>query len=158
MQLWINNWSATLAAELPAGAGQLTIDPAAAALLVGVGGDHYYLLTLAALDENVQEVAWEIVKVTGTSGGVLDVQRAQEGTTDQAWSIGARLSLRMTAGSLARLRDTAAQVTAVLQSLAELQARVAALEGGNVPANALTDQQGGVLVDSLGSVLTGGTE
>lgn len=128
MQLWINNWSAALAAEASAGAEQLAIDPAAAAQLVEVGGDDYYLLTLVDLDEGGQETGWEIVKVTAVGGGVLNVQRAQEGTTARSWGIGTRVSLRVTAGSLATLRDTAGKVAEILQSLSELQARITALE------------------------------
>ncbi|MGQ7957692.1 hypothetical protein ACUTAF_08245 [Pseudomonas sp. SP16.1] len=107
MQLWLNNWSAALTAEASAVAGQLTIDPAAAALLVGLGTGDHYLLTLVDIDESGQEVAWEIVTVTAQSAGVLDVLRGQEGTSARLWAIGTPISVRVTRGTLEQLRDNA---------------------------------------------------
>lgn len=106
MQLFINNWSTQLAAGASAVAVQMTIDPAEAAKLTGLGSGDYYLLTLAVLDGGGTETAWEVVKVTGKASGVLDVVRAQEGTTALIWSTGAAISARATRGTLEALRDS----------------------------------------------------
>lgn len=108
MQLFINNWSAALTAPAAVSAAQLSIDPAQAAKLVGLGSGDYYLLTLAAIDVAGAESDWEIVKVTGVSGGALDVVRSQEGMTAREWDAGTHASARATAGGLAALRGSAA--------------------------------------------------
>jgi hypothetical protein len=105
MQLFINNWAATLTAPATSGDLTLSVDPAQAAKLVGLGEVSHYLLTLAEVVDG-QETAWEIVKVTASSGGVLTVQRGQEGTAASAWSVGASISARATAGTLEELRDS----------------------------------------------------
>lgn len=107
MQLFINNWSATLmaAAAAAAAATQLEIDSASAARLIGLGEGDYYLLTLARVEAG-QEVEWEVVKVTALSGSALTVERAQEGTDALEWAVGSSLSLRATAGTLAALQSS----------------------------------------------------
>ncbi len=144
MQLFINNWSAVLTAEASAVAGQLSVDPAAAAQLVGLGAGDYYLLTLADLADGAQEQDWEIVKVTAEASGVLTVERGQEGTVARLWAIGTPISARLTSGSMA----------SVLAALADLQQRVTALESAT-PTNALTDEEGATLTDQDGEPRTG---
>lgn len=106
MQLFINNWSASLAAQAAIGVGVISIEPVKAAQLVGLGSGDYYLLTLALLDGGA-ETAWEIVRVTGVAGGDLTVLRAQEGTAELAWSIGTPVTARLTKGACDALRDSA---------------------------------------------------
>jgi hypothetical protein len=106
MQLFINNWAATLTAPATSGALTLSVNPAEAARLVGLGSGDHYLLTLAEVVDG-QETSWEIVKVTGATAGVLTVERGQEGTASFAWSVGASISARATAGTLEELRDAA---------------------------------------------------
>lgn len=105
MQLFINNWAAELTAPALSGDLTLSVDPAEAAKLVGLGSGDHYLLTLAEVVEG-QETAWEIVKVTANAAGVLTVERGQEGTAPFAWSVGASISARATAGTLEELRDS----------------------------------------------------
>lgn len=105
MQLFINNWSAALTAPATGSAVQLSIDPAQAAKLVGLGSGDYYLLTLALVDAGGSEIAWEPVKVTAVSGGTLTVVRGQEGAAALEWASGSSISGRVTADTLSRLRD-----------------------------------------------------
>ncbi|MGQ7814568.1 hypothetical protein ACUTAH_02640 [Metapseudomonas furukawaii] len=107
MQLFINNWSATLEAELGLGATSLIVDPAQAAKLIGLTGSTYYLLTLVAFDVQGRETSWEIVKVTAKASGTLTIARAQEGTPANLWPEGSLISARSTAATLGRLRDAA---------------------------------------------------
>lgn len=131
MQRFINNWSATLTAPATSGDLTLSVAPAEAAKLVGLGSGDHYLLTLAEVVEG-QETAWEIVKVTGAAAGVLTVERGQEGTTAFAWSVGASISARATAAALnaltVQLADLQGRVTAAESALAALAERVTALE------------------------------
>lgn len=131
MQRFINNWSATLTAPATSGDLTLSVAPAEAAKLVGLGSGDHYLLTLAEVVEG-QETAWEIVKVTGAAAGVLTVERGQEGTAPFAWSVGASISARATAAALnaltAQLADLQARLTDTEVALASLDERVAVLE------------------------------
>jgi hypothetical protein len=104
MQRFINNWAATLTAPATSGDLTLSVSPAEAAKLVGLGSGDHYVLTLAEVVDG-QETAWEVVKITVASGGVLTVERGQEGTAARAWSVGASISARATAGTLEELRD-----------------------------------------------------
>lgn len=106
MQRFINNWSATLTAPATSGDLTLSVTPAEAAKLVGLGSGDHYVLTLTEIVDG-QETAWEIVKVTANAAGVLTVERGQEDTTAFAWSVGASISARATAGTLEELRDAA---------------------------------------------------
>jgi hypothetical protein len=103
MQLFVNNWAATLTAPAAAAAPELVISPAKAAELVGLGAGDFYLLTLARVIEGI-ETSWEIVKVTAVGGGVLSVERAQEDTAALDWLVGEQISARFTAGSTEALR------------------------------------------------------
>lgn len=104
MQLFINNWSAVLTAPATASAVSLSVPLADAAKLTGLGGGDHYLLTLAELDGNGVETAWEIVKVTGSASGVLTVLRDQEGTGARDWASASAISARVTKGALEALR------------------------------------------------------
>jgi hypothetical protein len=104
MQLFINNFSADLVAGIDVAATEIELTSAAE--LVGVGGGDYCLLTLAEVDLAGQEVAWEVVKVTAVAGDVLTIERGIEGTA-RSWPADAGLTGRVTADTLARLRDAA---------------------------------------------------
>lgn len=103
--LFVNNWSATLQAELSAGSASMVVETERAALLTGMTGGDYYLLTLVGTDANGTENAWEIVKAAANAAGVLTITRAQEGTPARLWPAGTEVSLRATAGLFAQLRD-----------------------------------------------------
>ena len=78
------------------------------------GGD-YFPATLVKSDGTL-----EIVKCTARSGDVLTVVRSQEGTTAKAFSIGDRVSLRITAGSLVDFIGNKQPLDATLTALAGL--------------------------------------
>lgn len=81
------------------------------------GGDHFQL-TLVGLDVNGNEASWEIVRCTARSNDSLTVVRAQENTSALAWPAGARVELRVTAGTLDSFTDTAqAAAAAPVQSV-----------------------------------------
>lgn len=95
----LNNWTTILAGAVLADDLALTIDPDKAALLIGLGsGDHYTITAVETLGP--AEISREIIKVTGALGGVLTVERAQEGTSARAWPAGTALEMRLTAGVL----------------------------------------------------------
>lgn len=111
MQLYLNNWATTTAAEASAAALEILIAPADAAKLVGLGTGDHYLLTLIEQDGAGAEIDWEVVKVTATSGvtGALTIDpagRGLEGTAARLWPVGTSISLRVTAGALEALRDS----------------------------------------------------
>lgn len=136
MQLFINNWASALTLPATASAVELSVDPAAADLLVGLGSDHY-LLTLAVTDEAGAEVAWEIVRVTGKDGGVLDVARAQEGTT----------ALDLAAGTLISARLTADVMASVISQLAGLGGGAHVFSGYGDPNGVVVAPAGSHYVD-----------
>ena len=112
MQLFINNWAAVLTTPVAASDTQLTIEPAQAAKLVGIGAGNYYLLTLAMKDGTGTEIAWEVVKATAVVGGVIDVERHQEGTAPLELAVGGPVSARVTSGTFEALRHSPAAVRA----------------------------------------------
>ncbi|WEW97692.1 hypothetical protein P3T65_26260 [Pseudomonas nitroreducens] len=131
---FINNFLTQLTGQLLAGAGGLPISSDALARLgPGLGGE--YLLTITSSLDPLQQTAFEIVRVT-FSGGAAVLQRGREGTSDQTWPAGAFVYASVTAGLLA-----------------DLEARLAALEaGGGLPDNLLT-MGGNPLVDDQGRYL-----
>lgn len=137
MQLWINNWAASLLQPLSAAATTAEVDPNAAARLTRLGSGDHYLLTLIGTDELGNENAWEIVRVTAAVSGSLTIERGLEGTSAAEWPAGARLEVRITAGALNAIPRAAEDVGAypsdagaVLSGLiADLQARVGVIEG-----------------------------
>lgn len=106
MQLFINNWSASLATPVTDSALSLSVDPLLAGLFASLSGGAYYLLTLAEVNPLGTEVAWETVKVTAHAGGLLTVERGFEGAP-RAWPADTPITARATAATLAALRDAA---------------------------------------------------
>lgn len=104
MQLFINNWSAVLTAPATASAVSLSVPLADAAKLIGLGGGDHYLLTLAEVDGNGLEIAWETIKVTDSAAGALTVLRDQEGTGARDWATSSVISARVTKGTLEALQ------------------------------------------------------
>lgn len=131
MQNFVNNWSAPV-----------VLAPGATELAVALP-DGTYLLTLA--DSLTAATRWEIVQAVAVSGSAA-LTRAREGTTDQDWPEGSVMYISVTAGFLVQVQ----------QQIADLLARVAALEAGGIPDNALVDGAGEVLVDGEGEILTAG--
>lgn len=107
MQLFINNWASSLTLPATASAVQLSVPEADANRLTGLGTGDHYLLTLAIRDINGIETAWEVVRVTGHTAGVLDVLRGQEGTTALELEAATAISARLTQATMETLRDSA---------------------------------------------------
>ena len=99
-QLFINNWVGHLFEAVASGEMTTQVEPELAARLVGLGSGDFYLVTVAIKDSEGAEVAWEVMKVTGVSGGELTVERAQEGTSALSLPAGSEVSARVTAGAL----------------------------------------------------------
>lgn len=103
-QLFANNASSILSAAIAQGDTTITVLSGSVFPSPAVGD--YFVLTLAGLDANGNEISWEIVKVTARDGNELTVIRAQEGTTDKDWPSGTRAELRVTAGVIASFENT----------------------------------------------------
>ena len=126
MQLFINNWAATLALPAASADPELTIEPALAALLGTLTPGDHYAATLARVVEGA-ETAWEVVHITAITGGVLTVLRGQEGTTALDWAAGEGISLRVTKGTLEALRPDPLTGTEVTEALGYTPANNASL-------------------------------
>jgi hypothetical protein len=100
--MFINNFSAQLAAPLAPGDSIMSLDRHG---LPPVSGGDFILLTL----EGPERDYWEIVKVTAHGGGAASctIERAQEGTTERKWEEGSLVEARLTAGSVKVLGDSA---------------------------------------------------
>lgn len=107
-QLFSNNAETELAAPLTA--ISVSMQVADASQLKALSTDQYFLLTLVEEGANSIETDWEIVKVTAIKGNVLTIERGQEDTDARVWTEGSKVSLRLTAGTLDKLRDDAAPV------------------------------------------------
>jgi len=90
-----NNASSLLAAGILAGDTSLTVTGGQGALFPSVGGALYAKLAIEDISGNI-----EIVHLTGRSGDVLTVTRAQEGTIALAFASGSRVENRVTAAVL----------------------------------------------------------
>lgn len=108
MQLFIDNWSASLLAPATAEAVSLSVEPSLAARLVGLGEGDFYELTLVEHDAAGLEIDWEVVTVTGRAAGVLAVTRSG---TARAWASGTLIEARLTASAMETLRDAAGGTT-----------------------------------------------
>jgi len=98
MQLFVNNWQANLLEPSAAGQLSLSVDPAWAEKLTGLGtGDHYLITAFKG-------TAVEIMRVTAQTAGVLTVERAQEGTQALDLDAGDLVSANVTAATLEALR------------------------------------------------------
>lgn len=100
LQQFTNNAASTLAANIGPAALSLTVNTGDGALFPALTGGQFFLATLNKVSSGI-EYAFEVVKVTARTGDVLTVVRAQEGTTALSFLSGDRVSLRVTAGSLA---------------------------------------------------------
>jgi len=98
LQQWVNNVSTTLAANISDVATSLTITSATG--FPTLGANEFFDVTLEA------GTTREIVRVQGRTGTTLSsLLRGREGTTAVAWSAGSIVSIRLTAGQIAALRD-----------------------------------------------------
>ena len=89
-----NNASTTLASGITDLATSMTVATGDGALFPSISGAEYFYCTIVAANGTL-----EIVKCTARTGDVFTIERAQEGTTAVAFSTGATVENRMTAGS-----------------------------------------------------------
>ena len=79
---------------------------------LALAAGEFYLLTL------YKNTAFEIVKVTAVVGNTLTIERAQEGSTVQAWAVGVDVVCAPTAGDLngidTKIGEIGAALTAIL--------------------------------------------
>ncbi|MGM0703891.1 MAG: hypothetical protein ACQEUG_16035 [Pseudomonadota bacterium] len=106
---FINNFEQILAQAVSDTDTTITLD-GGGSQMSDASADLVYVLTLFRVDNDGNETAREIVHVTGAEGDVLTVERAQEGTTAQAWAVGEGVSQRLTAGVLGVFTTAADQV------------------------------------------------
>jgi hypothetical protein len=97
VQLFTNNAVTTVGVALGIGATSLTVDTGDGALFPSPTGGDWFYLTLES------GASREIVQCTARAGDVLTIVRAQEGTSDQSWSIGDSAELRVTKAFLDRV-------------------------------------------------------
>ncbi len=105
-QVFKNNATGSLASAISNSETLLALATGHGARFPALSGADHFMLTLVGLDSNGNEAAWEIVRVTARSNDSLTVVRGQEGTTAVAWSVGTRVELRVTAGTLDSFTDT----------------------------------------------------
>jgi len=98
-QLFTNNATSKLAADITAAATSLTLQAGDGAKFPNPGAGDDFLLTLFQLF-GTAEINHEILLVTARAGDVLTVVRAQEGTTAKAFNTGDPAELRLTAGAV----------------------------------------------------------
>lgn len=113
MHTWANNMLTTLSAGITASATSMSV-ASVGDLTLNAGETAF--LTLQ--DETAS--LYEIVKVTAISGLVLTIERAQEGTTAQAWGVDAVVVGGITKGQLSEFRDGVAQIGDIDTALAAI--------------------------------------
>lgn len=92
--LYTNNATTTLASAITNVATSLTVASGKGALFpTPTGGDFFYATLVSGSTV-------EVVKVTARATDTFTIVRAQEGTTASAFSTGATVELRLTAGLL----------------------------------------------------------
>lgn len=94
-----NNASSRLAVAIAVGATSLSVTAGEGAKFPSPTAGDWFPLTIIKASG-----ALEIVQCTARSGDVLTITRAQEGTSAQAFSVGDRVELRLTAGAIAAIR------------------------------------------------------
>lgn len=98
-----NNASTTLASGITDSATSMTVATGTGSLFPSPSGAEYFMCTIVASNGTL-----EIVKCTARFGDVFTIERAQESTAASAFSTGATVENRMTAGSFDNLTDSAA--------------------------------------------------
>jgi len=99
--LFTNNASTTLASAITNTSTSLTVAASTGSKFPHPTGSQYFRATIV---KNGTPSQFEVVKVVaGGSGDTFTIQRAQEGTTAQAWSVGDYFNIFITAADMADL-------------------------------------------------------
>jgi len=135
-----NNAASTVVGAVSSTATTVTVIAGTGILFPTLSAGDYFYATLA----NVAGMR-EIVKVTARVGDVMTVVRSQEGTLAQAFPVGSRFELRITAGSvtdlIAEVGSTGSFVPPGENVEQSLQDKIEALEaagGGNLKLSPAT--------------------
>ena len=96
-QKFVNNLVLTTSSDITSGQATINVVSTTGLPVLAVG-DWLYA-TLTDIREG-GELRWEVVKINNYSSNTLNVTRAQDGTTAQAWSAGSKLGNRVTASDL----------------------------------------------------------
>ncbi|PTW53570.1 microcystin-dependent protein [Breoghania corrubedonensis] len=137
--LFANNAVSTLAAPISAQATALTIQAADAALFPtfsgGGGAGEWFPATIIASTGEI-----EIVRVTARNGSALTVARAQEGTAARAFVAGAKIELRLTAGTLSEMAGNIAVLSNDLNTATTTLSKasnIAVTASGGIPVGSV---------------------
>ena len=104
-QLFANNAASKLGGAVASGDVSLTLKSGDGAKFPTPSGGDFFLVTMYQ-KVGQDEINHEIVKCTARAGDVLTIERAQEGTTARAFSVGDPVELRLTAGALTAKQDS----------------------------------------------------
>jgi hypothetical protein len=107
-QLFANNATSLLASSITDVATSLTVTTGHGARFPTITGSDYFLATLCQIS-GVDEVNFEIVKVTARSTDTFTIVRAQEGTTGLAYNAGDKVELRLTKGTMEGVEATSSK-------------------------------------------------
>lgn len=113
--IFANNATGKLGGDVTTSSTTLILQTGNGALFPSPTAGDYFPITVVKADGTL-----EIMKCTARSVDTLTVTRSQEGTTAKAFTIGDRVSLRMTAGSLVDFIGNKQPLNATLTALAGL--------------------------------------
>lgn len=105
-----NNAASRLASTITGSSTSLSVTSGEGAKFPSPGAGEWFPVTLLKSDGSL-----EIVRCTARSGDVLTVTRGQEGTSAQAFSVGDRVELRLTAAAIGEFAQASAANTFALQ-------------------------------------------
>ena len=111
--IFANNATGKLGGDVTTSSTTLILQTGNGALFPSPTAGDYFPITVVKADGTL-----EIMKCTARSVDILTVMRSQEGTTAKAFSIGDRVSLRVTAGSLTDFVANKQPLDATLTALA----------------------------------------
>lgn len=106
--LFKNNAASTLTYKMTAAQEVLYVADASVFPVIASDSGDVFKLTLVGDDTLEIVEAFEVYNLEGRQG--FKIRRAQEGTTAQAWPVGTRVEMRITAGALDSLVSTAVQI------------------------------------------------
>lgn len=109
-EFFANNASSTLAAGIGSGDTTLDVQTGDGALWPVLGTDEWCWSTIS--DGTIVE----IVKVTARASDTLTIERAQQGTTAQAWDAADTVQLRLTRDTLSELQGRVDYITSLSAS------------------------------------------
>lgn len=118
MRKFVNNWLHELIDVLPEGSTSLPL-PAGAETALGLADGDSVVLTATSSMQPIEQTAWEFILLE-RDGGVTTVTRGALGTDDQEWPAGSPIYASLPAEQMAEWHA----------AIADLQARVTALEAG----------------------------